>query len=176
MGVALLITLGHGTLSAEDLAGLLRGAGVERLVDIRSFPGSRANPQMARERMQEWLPAKGIGYFWEQRLGGRRRLPRDTEPVDTWWQVRAFAAYAAWTRSADWQEAFAGLVEAAGGTTIAICCSEAVWWRCHRRLVADVAALTTDLDVRHLMHDGKLREHPVAEGAVVREGHVYWTE
>lgn len=174
--MAALITVGHGRLTADGLTELLRGAQVERLVDIRSFPGSRAHPHLARDRMERWLPERGIGYRWEPRLGGRRRLSPGDEAADTWWRVPAFAAYAAWTRTEEWRAGFAELVAEARGTRTAVCCSEAVWWRCHRRLVADVAVLTTDLQVRHLMHDGTLREHPLAAGAEVRGGQVYWTD
>ncbi len=170
-----LLTVGHGTLSAEAFATLLREAGVELLVDVRSFPGSRRHPQFAREAMARWLPDAGTAYRWDGRLGGRRRLPKDEPVVDTWWRVEAFRAYAAYTRTAPWREGFEELMVDVGSRRVAICCSEAVWWRCHRRLIADVAQLTQPVDVLDLAHDGRLTPHPVAAGArLTDDGNVVW--
>lgn len=170
-----LLTVGHGTLPAEDFAALLREAGVQLLVDVRSFPGSRAHPQFKREAMEQWLPDAGIAYRWDRRLGGRRRLPKDEPVVDTWWRVEAFAAYAAYTRTPAWHEGLEALLADVSERRVAICCSEAVWWRCHRRLVADVVQLTQPVDVLDLAHDGRVTPHPVADGARVDEaGKVVW--
>jgi uncharacterized protein (DUF488 family) len=170
-----LLTVGHGTLAAEAFAALLKGAGVELLVDVRSFPGSRAHPHVKREAMEQWLPDAGVAYRWERRLGGRRRLPKDEPVVDTWWRVEAFRAYAAYTRTTEWADGFASLMADVAQYRVAICCSEAVWWRCHRRLIADVVSLTQPVDVLDLAHDGRLTPHPVAEGARLDgAGHVVW--
>jgi uncharacterized protein (DUF488 family) len=170
-----LLTVGHGTLPAEEFSALLRGAGVELLVDVRSFPGSRANPQFKREAMEQWVPDGGTAYRWERRLGGRRRAPKDSPVLDTWWRVEAFRSYAAYTRTADWAAGFDALMSDVGDRRVAICCSEAVWWRCHRRLIADVVSLTQPVDVLDLAHDGRLTPHPVAEGARVGDdGRVVW--
>jgi uncharacterized protein (DUF488 family) len=179
-----LLTVGHGRLDADQLGALLRQAKVGLLVDVRRFPGSRANPAVARDALPSWLPEVGIDYRWDERLGGRRRLPdasggsrrdgaRDVprdgegEETDSWWRVEQFRAYAAHTRSAEFAAAMAGLFTEvdAGSARVAVMCSESVWWRCHRRLIADVTALGHDRPVEHLMHDGRLVEHPVAEGA-----------
>ena len=172
-----LLTVGHGTLDRQALGDLLVATGVEALVDVRRFPGSRHNADSRREALERWLPDRGIDYRWEERLGGRRRLSaeEDAASPDQWWRVAQFRAYAAGTRT----PAFAGamgelLVGAAGGRTV-IMCSEAVWWRCHRRIVADVAVLSHGLSVSHLMHTGKLTEHPVSEGArLAEDGTVVW--
>jgi uncharacterized protein (DUF488 family) len=172
--VAELLTVGHGRLDEEGLGSLLRGAGVELLVDVRRFPGSRANPAVRRDALPSWLPRRGIDYRWEERLGGRRKLPEsDTE--DLWWQVDAFRAYAAHTRTPEFADALAEVLTEADARRVAVMCSESVWWRCHRRVVADVAVLAHAFDVRHLMHDGRLTEHRPAEGARVRpDGLVGW--
>ena len=170
-----LLTVGHGRLDPNALADLLTGAGVELLVDIRRFPGSRTSPHLARDALADWLPACGPAYRWEERLGGRRQLPRDEPSPDTWWTVPAFRAYAAHTRSADFRSALEALLGEAGAHRVAVMCSETVWWRCHRRLVADVAALAHGVDVRHLMPDGSLRAHRPAEGARLRpDGLLFW--
>src|SRR5699024_6499608 len=135
-----LITVGHGRHDRADLGGLLRDAGVELLVDVRRFPGSRANPDARREALEEWLPAAGIDYCWEERLGGRRHLKQAelAESPDTWWRVEAFRAYAAYTRTEDFGAALQELLERAASQRTCVMCSESVWWRCHRRLIADV--------------------------------------
>ena len=177
---ATLLTVGHGTLDRNDLGDLLTGAGVEELVDIRRFPGSRHNPDARREALEQWLPERGIGYRWEQRLGGRRRLTADEDAAspDPWWRVAQFRAYAAGTRTEDFRVALQDVLTSAAKRRTAVMCSEAVWWRCHRRIVADLAVLQHGVPVLHLMHTGLLTEHPVSEGArltgsreVVWDGH-----
>lgn len=171
-----LVTVGHGTLRRDALTGLLASAGVAALVDIRRFPASRHNPDVDRTALESWTRAAGFDYRWEQRLGGRRRLPADLETVDTWWRVAQFAAYAAYTRTDEFCHALDELLEQAARQRTAIMCSEAVWWRCHRRLVADVATLTRGVGVVHLMHDGRLTPHAPADGARVEaDGLLYWT-
>ena len=170
-----LLTVGHGTLSSDELAGLLGNAGVDLLVDVRRYPGSRRHPHLARESLAGSLPAAGVEYRWEPRLGGRRRVPVEERDADPWWRVEQFRAYAAHTRTREFAEGLDAVLAEARRRRVAVMCSEAVWWRCHRRLVADVVRLTTDVDVRHLGHDGRLAEHPVAEGARVRDdGLVVW--
>jgi uncharacterized protein (DUF488 family) len=170
-----LLTVGHGRLDRDELGSLLSGAGVELLVDVRRFPGSRSNPAVSRDAMPGWLPAKGIDYRWEERLGGRRRLPADQDDQDSWWQVDAFRAYAAYTRTADFRAALNDLLAEVCGRQVAVMCSESVWWRCHRRLIADVVSLAHGTTVRHLMHDGRLTDHRPAEGARLRpDGLVVW--
>ncbi|HET7305982.1 MAG TPA: DUF488 domain-containing protein [Segeticoccus sp.] len=176
-GRPLLLTVGHGRLGRQELAELLRGAGVRLLVDVRRYPGSRGNPQVARAELQEWLPAEGVDYRWEERLGGRRRLTAEerSHSPDGWWRVEQFRAYAGWTRSVEFRTALLEVLDEAGRQRTAVMCSESVWWRCHRRLVADVATLAHGAEVRHLMHGGALPEHPVAEGArLTADGTVIW--
>jgi uncharacterized protein (DUF488 family) len=174
--VAELLTVGHGRLDEEGLGSLLAGAGVELLVDVRRFPGSRANPAVSRDALPSWLPEAGIDYRWEEQLGGRRKLPADDD-VDPWWQVDAFRAYAAHTRTDEFTDALGDLLADAAERRVAVMCSESVWWRCHRRVVADVAALAHGVDVRHLMHDGRLTAHRPSEGARVRsDGLVVWDQ
>jgi uncharacterized protein (DUF488 family) len=167
----LLVTFGHGTATADEITGLLRGAGVVSVVDIRIAPGSRRNPQVARSALEEWLPAAGVAYRWEKRLGGFRKPAPDSP--DTAWREPAFRGYAGYMREAGFVAAIDGvLAEVAAlpaGHRVAVMCSESVWWRCHRRLVADFAWLARQVPVRHLMHDGRLMEHQLPEGVRLRE-------
>ena len=170
-----LLTVGHGTASADELAALLVTASVELVVDVRRFPGSRNHPHVARTELATWLPERGADYRWDERLGGRRRLPKHEASHDPWWTVEQFRAYAAHTRTAEFQRALEELMTDAAERRTAVMCSESVWWRCHRRLIADVVVLTRDAPVRHLMHDGRLTAHVPAAGArVAPEGLVVW--
>jgi uncharacterized protein (DUF488 family) len=171
----MLYSVGHGRLDRQSFPELLGSAGVRAVVDIRRFPGSRRNPDVDRAAMEQWLPDAGIGYRVDERLGGRRRLPPGAPREDPWWQVDQFAAYAAHTRTAEFASALDDLLEQAERTPTAMMCSESVWWRCHRRLVADVVVLQRRGDVEHLMHDGRRSPHVVAAGARVRsDGSVVW--
>jgi len=170
-----LLTVGHGSDDRSALAARLHGAAVGLVVDVRRFPGSRSNPDVRREALAGWLPAAGIGYRWEERLGGRRRLPPGEPVADGWWTVAQFAAYAAHTRTPEFAAALDELLAEAASATVAVMCSESVWWRCHRRLVADVAVLARGVPVSHLMPDGRLTPHRPSEGAVLgADGAVRW--
>lgn len=170
-----LLTFGHGTAGTSLITDLLQGAGVQGLVDIRRFPGSRRHPHVARDELARWLPAVGVDYRWEPRLGGRRRDPGpDDDAPDTWWRVAAFRAYAGHTRTAEFRAGMVDLLQQAEQQRTVVLCSETVWWRCHRRLVADVAVLLHGVDVLHLAHDGRTSAHPPAAGArVTPDGLVY---
>lgn len=168
--MARLLTVGHGTLAQNDFAALLTTAGVGAVVDVRRFPGSRRNPHFATDAMESWLPSAGVDYRLEKRLGGRRRIDPEQREADPWWQVEAFRAYAAHSRTTEFAEGMADLLESvAGRRTTAVMCSESLWWRCHRRIVSDVAVLLHDVEVLHLSHSGTLSAHPPAEGARVAE-------
>jgi uncharacterized protein (DUF488 family) len=169
-----LLTVGHGPLDRAALGGLLTRAGVDLVVDVRRFPGSRTHPDLRRESLEQWLPAASIGYRWEERLGGRRKLPPDEPVRDDWWTVAQFAAYAAHTRTPEFRAALDGVLAEAARSTVAVMCSESVWWRCHRRLIADVVVLGRSTPVQHLMPDGRLSPHRPSEGAMLEGGDVWW--
>lgn len=151
-------TVGHGTLAEEQFARLLNDAGIELVVDIRSHPGSRRHPHFGRWAMEQWLPEHGLAYAWEPALGGRR-TPRPDSP-HTALKVPAFRGYADHMTTAEFGAALDHVLAEAAARPTAVMCAETLWWRCHRRLVGDAAALLRNERVLHLMHDGKLREHP----------------
>jgi uncharacterized protein (DUF488 family) len=164
-----LTTVGHGTLPADEFAELLRAAGIERLVDVRRFPGSRKFPWFGQAQMEEWLPDAGVEYSRLAELGGRRR-PREDSP-NTAWRTAQFAAYADHMAGEEFSAGVQQLLERAERPA-AVMCSESLWWRCHRRLIADHLVLIEGVEVQHLFHDGRRSEHePLAE-AVVVDGHV----
>jgi uncharacterized protein (DUF488 family) len=163
----MLLTYGHGTETAERTAEILRAAGVSSLVDIRTAPGSRRNPQFARAALEEWLPAAGIAYRWDKRLGGFRR-PGPDNP-DVVWREDMFRGYAEHMRSPDFLTAIDSVLAEAETPQVTVMCSESLWWRCHRRLVADFAAVARGVDVRHLMHDGRVEAHRPTQGVRLRD-------
>jgi uncharacterized protein (DUF488 family) len=170
-----LISVGHGSLDRTALIQLLNSADVDVLVDIRRYPNSRHNPDVETNAITAWAQDAGLAYRWEPRLGGRRRLPAGEESEDTWWRVEQFAAYAAYTRTAEFATALDELIAQSQHQRTAMMCSEAVWWRCHRRIVADVAMVKFSVEVSHLMHDGRLVAHPPSDGARLRsDGDVVW--
>ncbi|MFG2157649.1 DUF488 domain-containing protein [Streptomyces olivaceus] len=161
-----LVTFGHGTAGRSELAALLRDAGVAAVVDVRTAPGSRRDPDLLRERLARWLPEEGLGYRWERRLGGFRKPAPDSP--DVVWRNASFRGYAAHTRTPEFVAAMDELLAQAARERSAVMCGEAVWWRCHRRLVADFAVLARDTPVDHLMHDGRLTPHSPTPGARLR--------
>ncbi|TFV81304.1 DUF488 domain-containing protein [Blastococcus sp. CT_GayMR20] len=169
-----LLTVGHGPQDRDALGARLVAAAVDAVVDVRRFPGSRSNPDVRSDALADWLPAAGIGYRWDDRLGGRRSIAAGEPVEDGWWTVRQFAAYAAHTRTPEFSAALDDLLAESDTATVAVMCSESVWWRCHRRLIADVAVLARGVPVRHLMPDGRLTSHRPSDGAVVTDGVVRW--
>jgi uncharacterized protein (DUF488 family) len=167
----MLLTYGHGVDSAEPTAAILAGADVTSLVDIRTAPGSRRNPQFARAAMEQWLPEADIAYRWEKRLGGFRKPSADNPDVA--WREDMFRGYAEYMRSADFGAAInAVLAEAEAETKsrqVTVMCSESLWWRCHRRLLADFVSVARGVEVRHLMHDGRIEVHRPSPGLRLRD-------
>ncbi|MFF7556171.1 DUF488 family protein [Streptomyces olivaceus] len=161
-----LVTFGHGTAGRSELAALLRDAGVAAVVDVRTAPGSRRDPDLLRERLARWLPEEGLGYRWERRLGGFRKPAPDSP--DVVWRNASFRGYAAHTRTPEFVAAMDELLAQAARERSAVMCGEAVWWRCHRRLIADFAVLARGTPVDHLMHDGRLTPHSPTPGARLR--------
>lgn len=162
----MLLTYGHGTDSAERTAEILAGVGVSTLVDVRIAPGSKRHPQFARTAMEEWLPQAGIGYRWEKRLGGFRK-PSQDDP-DVTWREPMFRGYAEYMRGTEFRDAIDAVLAEAGNRQVAVMCSETLWWRCHRRLVADFVTLARGTEVRHLMHDGHTEPHRLSPGVRLR--------
>ena len=163
-----LYTFGHGTLSREDITDLLVAAGVRELVDVRTAPGSRRHPHVARSALEEWLPEAGIGYRWEPRLGGWRKA--DPSSVNIALVNKSFRGYADYMRTAEFWDALDDVLAASSGARSTIMCSEAVYWRCHRRLIADAAVIGRQVEVLHLGHDGSVRPHVLTAGVRSESG------
>jgi len=162
-----LLTFGHGVATQEQLRDLLAEAGVRLLVDVRTAPGSRRLPHVGRAELERWLPDAGVGYRWERDLGGFRRPAPDSP--DVVWRNASFRGYAGYARTPAFAAALDRVLAEADEQTTAVMCSETLWWRCHRRIIADYAVRARGFDVRHLMHDGKFADHVVTAGARLRE-------
>jgi uncharacterized protein (DUF488 family) len=157
-------TIGHGTRSAEELIEVLEGASITVVVDVRRFPASRRHPQFAREEMERWLPRAGIDYVWRgEELGGRRNRTKAVTRHPAW-RNAAFQGYADHTDSAVFRGAIADLESQAWNTKMAVMCAETLWWRCHRRLIADTLELR-GTEVIHLIKPGSSQRHPVHPAA-----------
>jgi uncharacterized protein (DUF488 family) len=150
-----IFTIGHSTRSLAELVALLREARVERLVDVRSVPRSRANPQFNADALPEPLAAAGIFYTHLAALGGLRHHPKGAPPSpNTLWRSDAFRNYADYAMTPAFRAGLDELCARARDERCAIMCAEAVWWRCHRRIVADYL-LARGISVAHIMGAGK---------------------
>jgi uncharacterized protein (DUF488 family) len=138
----ILYSIGHSNRSYDELVEALRTWEVTMLVDIRTITRSRANPQFDRARLSRRLPRAGIRYVVLPGLGGRRPRSKTADPArNAGWRVAAFHNYADYAETPGFAAALAELLSLATSTTCAMMCAEAVWWRCHRRIVADYALL-----------------------------------
>jgi uncharacterized protein (DUF488 family) len=165
-----IFTVGHSTRSAAELLELLRDAEIHALADVRAYPGSRRHPQFARAELARWLPEAGIAYVHLPQLGGRRRVdPSSREAAG--WREQAFRAYAQHMRTAEFAAGLEQLEQLGRTQPTAIMCAEALWWRCHRRLIAD-ALYARGWQVWHLGVGGARAPHELPPFAVLSNGKV----
>jgi uncharacterized protein (DUF488 family) len=160
-------TVGHSTRPIEELIEVLKSFGIEVLVDVRSFPGSRRYPHFNKEQLKASLAAGGIEYQHFPELGGRRRAQPDSYNVA--WQNKMFRGYADHMDSEEFRRGMARLLDVAGVRRTAIMCAEAVWWRCHRSLISDYLKVK-GVEVTHIMALGKSEAHPFTSAARIVNG------
>ncbi len=159
-------TIGHSTRSVADLAGLLQEAGAGFVVDVRAFPRSRTNPQFNFDVVSESLAAWQMGYRHIQQLGGLRGRRRDEAlSPNTYWDNLSFRNYADYTATAAFCAGFVELRELGRIHSCAIMCAEAVWWRCHRRIIADYLIAEGE-QVFHIMGPGKVEPASLNPAAI----------
>jgi uncharacterized protein (DUF488 family) len=162
-----LYTIGHSTRSVKELVEILRTYAVTRLVDIRSVPRSRTNPQFNRDALPQRLGDAGIRYVHLAALGGLRARSKDAVPsLNAAWQRPPFRNYADYAETAPFREGLAELLAMAARETCAIMCAEAVWWRCHRRIITD-HVLAHGVPVVHLFTATKSEPATLTPFAVV---------
>jgi uncharacterized protein (DUF488 family) len=164
-------TIGHSTRSIENFISLLKENEIDELVDVRSLPGSKKFPQFNQENLSESLKEAGIAYDYEKGLGGLRKKNPDSH--NTVWRNASFRAYADYMETPEFEEAAEKLVQMAQQKRICICCAEAVWWRCHRSMIADYLK-SKEWEVYHIMGPGKTTEHPYTQPAKVINGELVY--
>jgi len=163
----IIYTIGHSTRSIEQFLELLRAHNIEELVDVRTIPKSRHNPQFGQEELAASLKQAGIGYVHLGKLGGLRHSRKDS--VNLGWQNLSFRGYADYMATPEFQEGLDELKAIAGKKRVAIMCSEAVPWRCHRSLIAD--ALTTQgWQVLHIQSRKTASPHELTPFLKVQDG------
>jgi len=160
-------TVGHSTRNGEEFVEILKAHGVQVLVDVRSFPGSRRYPQFNRAALSESLEQVGIEYRHEPRLGGRRAPRADSH--NTAWRNAQFRGYADHMETEVFRKGVEDLLELARDRRVAVMCAEAVWWRCHRSLLADYLKATGNTVV-HIIDEKKIEEHPFTSPALIVDG------
>ena len=164
------LSVGHSDRPLAGFLDMLHGAGVRKVIDVRSFPKSRANPEYGIDRLPEALAAAQIGYRHLVALGGRRGRQAGVDPaVNALWRVGSFHNYADYALGDAFAEAFAELVAEGGDSVVAVMCAEAVRWRCHRRIIVD-RLLMRGQPVAHLMGPGKIGEARLTPGARIERG------
>lgn len=164
-------TIGHSTHSLEAFVGLLHAHRIDVLVDVRTVPRSRRHPHFHTDALARELPAVGLQYRHLAALGGWRKAAADS-PNGGWRNV-SFQGYADYAMTAEFQSGLGELQTLASRSRPAVMCSEAVWWRCHRRLIADRLVLAGD-PVLHIMAAGKATPHRISAFAEVRDGELLY--
>jgi uncharacterized protein (DUF488 family) len=160
-------TIGHSTRTAEELVAVLAAHEIEAVVDVRRFPGSRRLPQFSAEALSTSLRTAGVSYRWIEALGGRRR-PDPESPNDSW-ENEAFRGYADHAESEEFAAGLFELLMIANGIRTAVMCAELLWWRCHRRIIADVL-VALGYEVRHIRDVGAAELHELAPPARMVDG------
>lgn len=170
-----MLTIGHSTLSIEAFLRALKESGVELLVDVRRFPGSRRHPQFGQEALFASLRESGIAAEWREGLGGRRTVVKDS--VNTGWRESSFRGYADYMQTATWRAEIDWLIGVAVSRKTVVMCAEAVPWRCHRSLIADaVIARGVEVEDIFVAPDGRnsRKVHELTAFACVDEERVWY--
>ena len=160
-------TVGHSTRSPEDFNEILLAHDIEVLVDVRSFPSSRRYPHFNKPALSRQLDSSGLLYLHLPALGGRR--PPSPDSKNTAWKNSSFRAYADYMETEDFREGVEALLELAQKKRTAVMCAEALWWRCHRSLIADFLKAKS-VQVIHILDARKTESHPYTSAARIVEG------
>lgn len=175
-GARPVFTIGHSTRTIPEFVDILRTGSVQLVVDIRTIPRSRTNPQYNEDVLPNALGEWQVGYRRIAELGGLRGRSHDVPPeLNAFWENKSFHNYADYALSDQFEDGLDQLLELSSERTVAIMCSEAVWWRCHRRIVADYLMLR-GVPVFHLMGAGKIEPARTTPGAEARDGHLVYPQ
>jgi uncharacterized protein (DUF488 family) len=162
-------TIGHSNRPIEEFIELLLEHGIERLLDIRTVPKSRHNPQFGQDQLPASLADAGIAYQYIGALGGLRHARKDSP--NTGWRNKSFRGYADYMQTEQFQAGVDEVVALASTTRVALMCAEAVPWRCHRSMVADALAVR-GVSAEHIINRGKTRPHVLTGFARVEDGRI----
>ncbi|WP_137126214.1 DUF488 family protein [Roseomonas sp. HF4] len=164
---SIFFTIGHSTRTIAEFVDLLRESRIDLVVDVRSMPRSRTNPQFNGETLREALAPWQIGYEHISELGGLRGKARGVESsLNAYWRVRGFRNYADYALNEAFSTGLARLRDLGRRNRCAIMCAEAVWWRCHRRIIADYL-LSQGERVMHILGKGHVDEASLTPGGIV---------
>jgi uncharacterized protein (DUF488 family) len=159
------LTIGHSTRTIEEFTGLLQAHAASRVVDVRTVPRSRHNPQFNQDSLPDSLKKAGLGYVHMPGLGGLRHARRDS--INVGWRNASFRGYADYMQTSEFEQSLEELIELAKQERIAIMCAEAVPWRCHRSLIAD-ALLVRRIRPEDIMSPTRRQVHTLTPFAKVR--------
>jgi uncharacterized protein (DUF488 family) len=161
-----LFTIGHSTRPWQEFVGLLKAWKIEELVDVRTVPKSRAFPRFSKNRMKTALAKADINYIHMPELGGLRHSKKDS--LNTAWRNASFRGYADYMQTDAFASGLKELNKHRKAKRVCIMCSEAVWWRCHRRMIAD-AEVASGIPVKHIMSLTKATPHEMTPFARVKK-------
>lgn len=168
-----LFTIGHSNREIEDFLELLQTHGIEVIVDVRKMPRSRTNPQFNGPELTDSLSTRGIAYTHLESLTGFRRGAKAV--TMNAWENKSFQAYAAFMETPEFATGIDALIDISRQKSVAVMCSEAVWWRCHRRMIAD-ALLARGCDVRHILSRSPASRHELTKFARLIDGNVTYPQ
>lgn len=160
-------TIGHSTRTEEEFLSLLKSFKIVQLIDVRRFPGSRKFPHFNKEHLESVIPENNIRYVHLENLGGRRKIHPDSK--NTVWRHPSFQGYADYMETREFEQAIEVLKKLALERPSAIMCSEAVWWRCHRSMIAD-RLKEENWQVLHILGKNQEQEHPYTKPAKIKNG------
>jgi uncharacterized protein (DUF488 family) len=166
-------TIGHSTSPIEQFIDILKAHGVKRVIDVRTIPRSRHNPQFNRESLAESLRGSGIGYTHLKKLGGLRHPARDS--TNFGWRNSGFRGFADYMQTPDFEAALDRAIELAKTKPSALMCAEAVPWRCHRSLIAD-ALTVRKIPVRHIVSATRAQRHKITPFALIRAARITYPD
>ena len=169
----IVLTIGHSTRTLDAFLDALRAHGIQRVADVRRFPASRRHPHFNREALGPALARAGIEYEWLPALGGRR--PPRPDSRNTRWRNSSFRGYADYMETAEFQDAIERLAAIAQRGATAVMCAEALWWRCHRSLIADYLT-ARGIAVAHITGAPQPEPHRYTEPARIIDGKLSYTE
>lgn len=165
-------TIGHSTHSIQEFLDMLKAFKVELLVDVRSLPGSRKFPQFIKENLDSTLNENDIEYYHLATLGGRRKSHKNSKNIA--WHHPAFRSYADYMETNDFNKGLEELEILASKKCTVIMCSEALWWRCHRSMIAD-AIKFRNWSVQHIINKHTTEEHPYTQPARIENNQLVYT-